>query len=97
MDLQLLSSKTTFPSELVILPTNWSPLRGDSCLSSNPVTKMPNESQSEDSLSTSTLRTRRRMYPKERPTDIIRPKKAAKESNKPKGSQVEEESLREHT
>jgi len=28
--------------------------------------------------------------------DIIRPKKAAKESNKPKGPQVEEESLREH-
>ena len=57
---------------------------------------MPNESQSEDSLSASTLRTRRRMYSKERPTDIIRPKKAAKESNKPKRSQVEEESLREH-
>jgi len=36
------------------------------------------------------------MYPKERPTDIIRPKKAAKESNKLKGHQVEEESLREH-
>ena len=79
------NSKTTFPSELVILPTNWSPPRGDSCLSSNPVTKTPNESQSEDSLSASTLRTRRRMYPKERPMDIIRPKKAAKESNKPKG------------
>jgi len=37
------------------------------------------------------------MYPKERPTEVTRPKKAAKESNKPKGSQVEEESLREHT
>ena len=84
------NSKTTFPSELVILPTNWSPPRGDSCLSSNPVTKTPNESQSEDSLSASTLRTRRRMYPKERPMDIIRPKKAAK------GPQITEESLREH-
>jgi len=71
-------------------------LRGDSCLSSNPVTKTPNESQSEDSLSASTLRTRKRTYPKERPTDIIRPKKAAKESNKPKGPQIAEESLREH-
>jgi len=57
---------------------------------------MSNESQSEDSLSASTLRTRRRTYPKERPMDIIRPKKAAKESNKPKGPQIEEESLREH-
>jgi len=36
------------------------------------------------------------MYPKERPTEVTRPKKATKESNKPKGSQVEEESLREH-
>ena len=89
--------KTTFPSELIILPTNWSPPRGDSYLSSNPVTKTPNESQSEDSLSASTLRTKRRTYPKKRPTDIIRPKKAAKESNKPKGPQIEEESLREHT
>jgi len=35
-------------------------------------------------------------YPKERPTDIIRYKKAAKESNKPKGPQIEEKSLREH-
>jgi len=88
--------KTTFPSELAILPTNWSPLQGDSCLSSNPVTKTPNESQSEDSLSVSTLRTRRRTYSKERPTDIIKPKKAAKENNKPKGPQIAEESLREH-
>jgi len=52
---------------------------------SNPVTKMPNKNQSEDSLSTSTLRTRRRTYPKERPAEVTRPKKAAKESNKPKG------------
>jgi len=37
------------------------------------------------------------MYPKERPTEVIRSKKAAKESNKPKGPQIEEESLREHT
>jgi len=57
---------------------------------------MPNENQSEDSLSASTLRTRRRTYPKERPTEVTRPKKAAKKSNKPKGSLVEEESLREH-
>ena len=57
---------------------------------------MPNKSQSEDSLSASTLRTRRRMYPKERPTDIIRPKKVAKKSNKPKGPQIAEESLRKH-
>jgi len=28
--------------------------------------------------------------------EVTRPKKAAKESNKPKGSQIEEESLREH-
>jgi len=58
---------------------------------------MSNENQSEDSLSASTLRTRRRTYPKKRTTEVTRPKKAAKESNKPKGSQVEEESLREHT
>jgi len=57
---------------------------------------MSNKNQSEDSFSASTLRTRRRTYPKERPTEVTRPKKAAKESNKPKGSQVEEESLREH-
>jgi len=57
---------------------------------------MPNENQSEDSLSASTLRTRRRTYPKERPTEVTRPKKVTKESNKPKGSLVEEESLREH-
>jgi len=56
---------------------------------------MSNENQSEDSLCASTLRTRRRMYPKERPTDIIRPKKATKDSNKPKGPQIEKESLRE--
>jgi len=37
------------------------------------------------------------MYPKERPTEVTRPKKSAKESNKPKRSLVEEESLREHT
>jgi len=36
------------------------------------------------------------MYPKERPAEVIRPKKAAKKSNKPKGPQIEEESLREH-
>jgi len=58
---------------------------------------MPNGNQSEDSLSTSTLRTRRRTYPKKRPAEVARPKKAAKESNKPKGPQVKEESLREHT
>ena len=69
----------------------------DSCLSSNPVTKMPNRNQSEDNLSASTLRTRRRTYPKKRPAEVTRPKKAAKESNKPKRPQVEEESLREHT
>jgi len=57
---------------------------------------MPNKNQSEDSLSASTLRTRRRTYPKERPAEVTRPKKAAKESNKPKGSQIQEESLREH-
>jgi len=38
-----------------------------------------------DSLSASTLRTKRRMYPKKKPTEVTRPKKAAKESNKPKG------------
>jgi len=57
---------------------------------------MSNKNQSEDSLSASTLRTRRRTYLKERPADVIRPKKAAKDSNKPKGPQIEEESLREH-
>jgi len=57
---------------------------------------MSNKNQSEDSLNASTLRTRRRMYPKERSTEVTKPKKATKESNKPKGSQVEEESLREH-
>ena len=61
------------------------------------MTKTSNENQSKDSLSTSTLRTRRRTYPKERPLEVTRPKKVAKESNKPKGSQVKEESLREHT
>jgi len=95
--LQPQNPKITFPSELVILLTNWSPPRGDSCLSSKPVTKTSNENQSKDSLSASTLRTRRKTYPKERTTEVTRPKKAAKESNKPKGSQVEEESLREHT
>jgi len=44
---------------------------------------MPNGNQSEDSLSASTLRTRRRMYPKKRPAEVARPKKAAKKSNKP--------------
>jgi len=57
---------------------------------------MPNGNQSEDSLSASTLRTGRRMYPKERPAEVARPTKAAKESNKPNGPQVEEKSLREH-
>jgi len=57
---------------------------------------MFNENQSEDSHSASTLRTRRRMYPKKRPTEVTRSKKAAKESNKPKESQVEKESLREY-
>jgi len=38
-----------------------------------------------------------RTYPKERLTEVTRPKKAAKESNKPKGPQVEEESLRGYT
>ena len=52
---------------------------------------MPNRNQSEDSLSTSILRTRKRIYPKERPAEVTRPKKAAKESNKPKRPQVEEE------
>ena len=56
---------------------------------------MPNGNQLEDSFSASTLRTRR-TYPKERPAEVTRPKKAAKESNKPKGPQIEEESLREH-
>jgi len=55
---------------------------------------MSNRNQSEDSLST--LRTRKRIYPKERPAEVTRPKKAAKESNKPKGPQIEKESLREH-
>ena len=90
------SFSTTFSCELVNLPTNWSPLRGDSCLSSNPVTKTPNGNQLEDSLSTSTLRTRRRTYSKERPAEVTRPKKATKESNKPKGPQIKEESLRGH-
>jgi len=58
---------------------------------------MPNRNQSEDSLSTSILRTRKRIYPKERPAEVTRPKKAAKESNKPKRPQIEKESLREHT
>jgi len=49
---------------------------------------MPNGNQSEDSLSASTLRTRRRMYPKERPAEVARPTKAAKESNKPKGTHM---------
>jgi len=88
--------KTTFSSELIHLPTNWSPPRGDSCLSSKPIIKTSNENQSEDSLSASTLRTKKRTYPKERPTEVTRPKKAAKESNKPKGPQVEEKSLRGH-
>jgi len=57
---------------------------------------MSNENQSEDSLSASTLRIRRRMYLKERPAEVTRSQKAAKKSNKPKGSQIEEESLREH-
>jgi len=57
---------------------------------------MPNKNQSEDSLSASILRTRRRMYPKERLVEVTRSKKAAKESNKPKGSQIEEENLRKH-
>ena len=83
-------------SPYIILPTNWSPLQGDSCLSSNPITKTPNRNQLEDNLSASTLRTRKRTYPKERPAKVIRSKKAAKKSNKPKGSQIEEESLREH-
>jgi len=68
----------------------------DSCLSSNPVTKTPNRNQLEDSLSISTLRTKRRTYPKERLAEVTRPKKAAKKSNKPKGFQIEEKSLREH-
>jgi len=58
---------------------------------------MSNKNQSEDSLSASTLRTRRKTHLKERPADVTRPKKAAKNSNKPKGPQIEEESLREHT
>jgi len=36
------------------------------------------------------------MYPKERLAEVTRSKKAAKESNKPKRSQIEKESLREH-
>jgi len=36
------------------------------------------------------------MYPKKRPTEVTRSKKAAKKSNKPKGSQIEEESLKEY-
>jgi len=32
------------------------------------------------------------MYPKERPIDVTRPEKVAKESNKPKGPQIKEES-----
>ena len=59
----------------------------DSCLSSNPVTKTPNRNQLEDSLSISTLRTKRRTYPKERLAEVTRSKKAAKKSNKPKGFQ----------
>jgi len=58
---------------------------------------MSNKNQSEDSLSASTLRTRRRTHLKERPANITRPKKAAKNSNKPKGPQIEKKSLREHT
>ena len=46
---------------------------------------MPNGNQSEDNLSASTLRTRKRTYPKERPAEVARLKKATKESNKPKG------------
>jgi len=83
---------TTFPYELVYLPTNWSPLWGDSCLFSNPITKTHNGNQSEDSLSASTLRSRRRIYPKERLAEVTRPEKVAKESNKPKGPQTKEES-----
>jgi len=75
---------TTFPYKLVYLPTNWSLLWGDSCLFSNPVTKTPNGNQSKDSLSASTLRTRRRTYPKKRLAEVTRPEKVAKESNKPK-------------
>jgi len=37
------------------------------------------------------------MYLKERPAEVTRPKKAAKNSNKPKEYQIEKESLREHT
>ena len=57
---------------------------------------MSNENQSEDSLSASTLRTRKRKYLKKRPVDIIKPKKAAKENNKPKEPQIEKESLKKH-
>jgi len=84
------------PLNSFILPTNWSPLQGNSCLFSKPFTKTSNENQLENSFSASTLRTRRRMYPKKRPTEVTRSKKAAKKSNKPKGSQIEEESLKEY-
>jgi len=60
---------------------------------------MSNDNQSEDSLSASPLRTRRCIHLREKPqplADITRPKKAAKDSNKPKGPQIEEGSLREH-
>jgi len=50
---------------------------------------------SEANFSASILKTRRKTYPKKK-SDVIRPKKAAKDSNKPKGPQIEEESLREH-
>jgi len=58
---------------------------------------MSNENQLKDSLSASILRTRRRMYLKKRPAEVTRPKKTAKDSNKPKEPQIEKKTLKEHT
>jgi len=82
---QLLYPRRLVLFELVYLSTNWSLLQDNSYLFSNPITKTSNENQLEDSLSTSTLRTRKKTYLKKRPAEVTRPKKAAKESNKPKG------------